>query len=68
MENKDPIDLGLEFIQTCCEAQNQFDNWVEHFNERELKTYFKRLVEIRSHLNDITRESRALVQELSERK
>ncbi len=61
MQNDDFINFGLEFIQTCCAAQNQFDAWVEHFSEAELKAHFERLVEMRTHLNDVTREGKAII-------
>ena len=61
MENEGPARPGFEFIQACCMAQNQFDVWVESLNEADLKERFRRLVEIRSSLNEVLREAKAIL-------
>ena len=65
MENEDLVKAGLEFIQTCCLAQNQFDAWILHFNEEQLKVHFSRLVEVRSGLNELVHEAKNIVQSSS---
>ena len=61
MANEGPARPGLEFIQACCMAQNQFDIWVESLSEVDLKKHFGRLVEIRSSLNEVLREGKAVL-------
>jgi hypothetical protein len=61
MENEELANFGREFIRTCCETQNQFDAWIERFDQADLKKHFKRLVQIRNHLNEAVREGREIV-------
>ena len=62
MENEELIRAGLEFVETCCLAQNQFDAWILHFNEKQLKLHFKDLVEVRIRLNELVHEAKKVVQ------
>ena len=62
MESEDLVRAGQEFIQTCCLAQNQFDAWILHFNEKQLKAHFGSLVEVRSWLNELVHEAKNIVQ------
>ena len=61
MTNEGPARPGIEFIQACCMAQNQFDVWVESLSEADLKKHFRRLVEIRSSLNEALREAKTVL-------
>ena len=66
MERENLGELGLEFIETCCAAQSQFDAWMDRLPETQLKTHFNSLVEMRTRLNDIVREASVILMQFEE--
>ena len=47
---KEAID---KFIIACQAAEDSFGEWLNSMDERELRTYFKDLVEIKDHLESV---------------
>ena len=52
---------GHQFVWACQEALSCFDEWIHHCSEADIKENFKRLAEIRKHLDCALREATEII-------
>ena len=46
-------DAAHQFILTCQQAEESFQQWVSSMDEKDLRTHFKELADIRDHLSGV---------------